>query len=427
MKATLHSVLLLIFLLIFHLSVIAQKKKWKGQGPIQKTGTTTLPTQKQFKGIFKLSNGVYCANNFAGARLNGAVANNDTLVTALIMPENTPINPSPWYAFKIWSQTKKQIYLKLTYLDKVRHRYYPKLSKDGKQWTKLKASNYFEGQVSSVNNFRKLPYDITMKLNIGPDTLWVAAQEVINSAQAQAWGNQLSRLPFVSTSTIGQSREGRPIHLLKIGQANDKKMMMVISRQHPPEVTGFLAMQAFVETICSHHKTAQRFRKVYNTYVVPMVNPDGVDNGHWRHSTAGVDLNRDWETAHQPEVTAVQKFMQNKVSSTQGKFYFGVDFHSTWEDIYYTIHPSLKGNMPDLVPETIKALSKDIKGYDPNIRPRKANNRSFVTSYAYFFFKYQAEALTFEIGDNTPRKLLKKKGKLAALKLMELMLRNHQK
>lgn len=61
--------------------------------------------------------------------------------------------------------------------------------------------------------------------------------------------------------------------------------MMVIGRLHPPEVTGQFALQAFVESLCMDSETAKKFRKEYTVYVVPMMNPDGVDNGHWRHNT----------------------------------------------------------------------------------------------------------------------------------------------
>ena len=315
------------------------------------------------------------------------------------------------------------MYLRLTYSEGVRHRYYPRLSKDGKTWQKLDANRYLPGKATSTNGARALPAEITMKLDLSRDTLWVAAQEVITSAHNAAWVNQLSRLPFVTKTMLGKSREGRPLHLLKIGTANDKKMIMVLSRQHPPEITGYLCMQTFIETICSDRPIAKKFRKVYNTYLVPMVNPDGVDHGHWRHNAGGIDLNRDWQAANQPETQAVQKFMGELKARTGGKFYFGVDFHSTWQDIYYTVDPKLKGNMPGLVPKMIKAAAAEIKGYTPNIRPSMKSGRPYVTSARYFFWQHQAEALTFEIGDHTPRDLIKKKGQLSALKLMELMLK----
>jgi cytosolic carboxypeptidase protein 6 len=44
-----------------------------------------------------------------------------------------------------------------------------------------------------------------------------------------------------------------------------------------------------------------------------------------------------------------------------------------------------------------------------------------VTSNAYFFFTHGAEALTYEVGDNTPRGFIKEKGKATAEKLMEIL------
>ena len=394
---------------------------WKGQAPIVTVPTTTLPIQKQYKGTFDLGEGIYCSNEFEGARLNGVVLTNDTLVTALVTPENTPINPSPWYAFKVWATKEQNLQLRISYLAGTRHRYYPKLSKDGRNWAAVKSENYVKGVVDPENNSRELPRDISIKLRVGPDTLWVAAQELETSTHVKAWIDQLDDLPYVSSTSIGQSREGRPIQSLRIGAGNDQKMLMVISRQHPPEVTGYLAMKAFIETICSEEEVAKVFRKTYTTYVVPLANPDGVDNGHWRHSSAGIDLNRDWMNVNQPEVAAIQQFMKDK-SAAGGKFYFAVDFHSTWEDIYYTINPELEGNMPGLVPKMITEMGKEFTDYEPNIRPSTDKIKTSPTSSSFFFFEMGAESLTYEFGDNTPRKRLREKGAISAMKLMELML-----
>jgi len=160
--------------------------RWGGQEYIQKVNTQTLPVQLQVKKTFDLGDGIYCSNDFEGARLSGIVNANDT-ITALINPENTPVNPSPWYAFKIWSDTVQSIYLKLTYLVGVKHRYYPKLSYDGINWNNLDSVNYFEGNVSEIKNERLLPDFITMKLSIGPDTLWISAQELITSKHVNKW------------------------------------------------------------------------------------------------------------------------------------------------------------------------------------------------------------------------------------------------
>lgn len=411
------SSLVMLFLLV----ACETNTKWAGQGPIRVVSTTTRPIQKQDRGVSELGKGIFVSNDFEGARLNGAVLQGDTLIDALITPENTPINPSPWYAFKVWAATSKEIYVRINYLEDVYHRYYPKTSRDSKTWNTLDSSRY-DGSSNLVmsESGREFPLSITFSVDIGPDTLWISAQELVTSKDNWKWISKLDSLPYVQQEEIGKSREGRPIRLMKIGESDDSKMIFVLSRQHPPEVTGYLAMKAFVEMITSGSELAKSFRSEYNTYVVPMANPDGVDNGHWRHSAGGIDLNRDWKNVNQPEIQAIQEFLQGKMDDG-GTFYFGVDFHSTWEDIYYTINENLEGNSPGLVPDMIGLMATEL-GLDPNIRPGQDTTRG-PTSSSYMFHVLGAESLTYELGDNTPRDLLRSKGEVSAIKLMELLLK----
>jgi len=398
-----------------------QDGPWKGQEAVKKVDTHTKPIQKQVKGVFHLGDSVFCSNNFDGARLNGAVLTDDTLITVLITAENTPINKSPWYAFKIWSVKEKNMYLKITYLDGYRHRYYPKLSNDGINWHILDSSNYFEDIESKKGHERGFPTNITMKLTIEQDTTWIAGQEIITSKDVNIWAQSLAAKPFVQMDTIGESHEGRPIVALSIGEADDSKMISVLSRQHPPEVSGYIAMVSFIETICGESETADMFRKEYNTYVVPCINPDGIDNGHWRHNSGGIDLNRDWEDFNQPEVKSVKSFLKEKTEAG-GKFYFAVDFHSTWEDIYYINNPEIKGNMPGIVSSMIEESAKNLDAYQPNIKPIPSGGNK-ITSDVYLFNTLGAESLTYEVGDETPRDFVRKKAEITALTLMELMLK----
>ncbi|WP_159023354.1 M14 family metallopeptidase [Formosa sp. L2A11] len=417
---------LLLFFMFSACIGYGQKEKFKGQGPISIVETDSKPVQKQWKGAFKFpDNEVTFSNEFEGARLNGITQNNDSTYTALITSENTPINISPWYAFKVWSKKKQTIDVILTYQESIKHRYYPKLSKDGINWSVLDSLRYTAYDIENTKTFGSsaLPLKVKLRLDIGPDTLWVAGQELQNSPLVNSWMDSLTQRKYVIKSAIGQSTEGRDLNMISVGNTDSKNMIMIISRQHPPEVTGYLAMKAFVETIASDSKLAKKFRKKFGTYVVPLMNPDGVDNGFWRHNAGGIDLNRDWANFNQPETRAVKNFMEDLVAKNNGKFYFGIDFHSTWDDIYYTVDPNLKGNMPNLVSDWLDKLKENIEGYDPNISP---NDKLVPTTVSrnYFFIEYGAEALVFEVGDNTPREFLKEKAVTGANELMKLMLEN---
>ena len=395
-------------------------KQWRGGNPVSKINTTTRPIQYQKKGVFYLGKDTYCSNDFEGARLNGAARINDTLISVLITPENAPINESPWYAFKIWSNQTQNIWIQLTYDINHTHRYNPKVSLDGLNWESVDTSQIKTG-IKVEAEYTKRPKDIRFAINASTDTLWIAAQELHTTKHLDHWIDQLDHHSFVQSFSLGQSKEGRTIQALSIGESNDEKMLILISRQHPPEVTGFLAMQSFVESLCADSELANAFRKEYNTYVIPMVNPDGVANGHWRHNSGGIDLNRDWASFNQPEIAAIRDFMQKKVNSTGGKFYCGIDFHSTWEDIYYTIDPTLNGNSPGLIPRMINDSHKLLDGIEPNIKPRPPDDAK-IMSMAYFFYEYGAEALIFEIGDNTPRSVVSDKGEKSAEALMQILL-----
>lgn len=412
-----------IFLLLALLSGMysCQQKTtpWQGQGPIQVVPTETVPIQLQLKGHFEVGKGIVVSNTFEGARLNGAALTRDTLLTVLISPENAPINPSPWYAFSLVAAEKQSVTLKLTYSPGSFHRYYPKVSRDGKNWSNLDSASY---TLLVPEDSTGRPFAALLRLTLSPDTLWVAAQESVGTTPVKEWTANLAEKPHVTRQVIGQSHEKRDLELLSIGNPSTKNLLMVMGLQHPPEIPGYIAMQAFVETVAGESELARRFRQKFTTMVVPMVNPDGVAHGHWRHNKGGVDINRDWQNVNQPEIKAVQRFMQQEESEKGAKFYVALDFHSTWEDIYYTVNPELMGNMPGIIPEMIAASVKDLPGYEPNVRPSPGTGIS-VTSNSYFFHTHGAEALTYEVGDNTPRDFIRAKAVATANSLMEGMLK----
>jgi len=385
-----------------------------------RTITKSRPVQKQWRGIFDFpSINVFVSNDFPGGSMAGMMLENDSTIIGLITPENTPINESPWYAFKIWSEEKKDVHVKLTYTEGSKHRYYPKYSKDRIFWAPLDSADFLGPRQFK---YADRPLTVTMKLHVGPDTLWVAGQEMYTSEQIFGWMDLRSSSPEIRQVEIGKSVGGRPIKALEIGERSTPSMVMIISRQHPPEVTGYLAMKTFVETLSGDSYLARAFRKKFATYVVPLVNPDGVEAGHWRHNSRGVDLNRDWADFNQPETRAVRDYMHQRVSENGGRFYFAIDFHSTWEDIYYTVGSNyVTGNVPGLVPRWLENVKERLPGYELNISPNDQMEPTLV-SRNYFYMKYGAESLVYEIGDNTPRDFLERKSRTGAEELMKLLL-----
>jgi hypothetical protein len=415
----------LLFFLTFSGFSQTTKPKFEGQSASStgKVDTRNHAIIPQWRGQQTLGN-ITFDNDFAGARLNGITQDNDTLYTAIIVAENYPINPSPWYAFKVTSKTPKTIWVHLTYLN-AKHRYFPKISRDGKTWQVVDSTDCIlvKDPQAKNQNFQDnaLSESAFLRISVDNKTTWVAAQELMTSSIVSDWSKGILKNKFVSSEIIGKSPQNRPFQCLRIGEdQSDSKIMIVIGRLHPPEVTGQFALQAFVESLCMDSETARKFRKEYTVYVVPMMNPDGVDNGHWRHNTGGIDLNRDWEDFNQRETQIVRDFLRKKLTGTQRKLYFGIDFHSTWDDIFYTNITEKPTNMDGLIKRWFESLEQTIPDYKVNARGSKPT--SGVISKAFFNREFNAEALVYEVGDNTSREFTRLKSKTAAEKLMLLSL-----
>jgi len=393
---------------------------YQGQKPSPIVPTVNRPVQKQWKGIWSLSNNTFFTNDFDGARLNGVADDGNDHYTIWITAENTPINVSPWYAFKVWTENPREITIKLSYQDS-RSRYYPKISTDGLNFkvldsTAFKAINLGEGDFG----INAAPEFVELTIAIGKEPIWISAQELYTSKRVKNWIDSLATKPFITTYEIGKTSENRAMNLMEIkANPNTKKALMIISRQHPPEVTGFLAMKSFIETITGDSQQANKFRDKYDIFVVPLMNPDGVDNGHWRHNMGGIDLNRDWQNFNQPETKSVSNFL-NKKSAEGYEFVFGADFHSTWDDIYYPIDSIITGEKGKIVFDWIKSISNRLPQKKTNISASKKISPTMV-SRNYFYVNHQMPAIVFELGDNTPRNFLKKKGQVAAEELMRLL------
>ena len=375
--------------------------------------THTKPVVFQMRQTFAFPGGINFNNDFPGARLNGIAQNDDSTFTILIRPENSPINDSPWYAFKVWADREVPIVINLVY-EHGKHRYWPKFSDDGLAWNKVPEGDYHTDSLKT-----------SFRVNVNTDTMWVAAQEVLTSMDASHWSDQIvATRDYITKNTIGQSILGRPIIKMEENTDLNKNKILVIGRQHPPEVTGYMAMKAFVETIWGDSKLAAKFRKKFDMVVYPMLNPDGVDMGHWRHNAGGVDLNRDWHFYRQPEIKAIFEDI-TKIATKKGtKIYFSADFHSTWSDLFYLNEEDTLAHIPGLVQDVLAGMTEQMPGFEPDERP---GGSLAPTSKSWFYNYLHSAAVTYEVGDSTDRELIREKARAAAISLMQILLEQVKK
>ena len=403
-----HQLTILLFTFLFFCTCQTyQAKPYDFPKPVD---TTIKAIQLQKKKTYHLSkHGVYADNTFDGARLNDFKFIEGNLFQASIEPENTPINPSPYYAFKLWSDGPKSIELELNYTDS-RHRYTPKISRDGITWALLNEDKWRLAK-DSINAF--------LQLDISSDTLWVAAQEIQNSTHIKQWCASKASHKDAYLSNIGKSKLGKDLRLLEIyeGDRRKKDVIVILSRQHPPEVTGWFAMKAFVDQILEDNPLSNAFRKKYHILVFPLMNPDGVDLGHWRHNAGGVDLNRDWAYYNQPENRQIADAIVRISKKNKSDVILGLDFHSTYHDVYYT-NKEKSEHIPHFEKYWLWGIHESL-GEDINERP---SNVGGPVSKNWFLTQFGAIGITYEIGDSTPRDYIIDKSKVSATEMMELLI-----
>ncbi len=375
--------------------------------------TTTKRISIQTKQTYQLSDvGVFASNEFDGARLNGFEKINDSTVLVSIYPENAPINNSAYYAFKTWSNTSKPFYFTFKYPKGYKHRYIPKL-KIGNQWSVIDASNMF--RKDSI---------VTIKLNLSKTPITVAAQEIQSFTDAENWYSNLvtGKDNYVRLKSIGKSTLGKNLPVLDIykGDTKEKDIIVLVTRQHPPEVTGYYAFQSFLETILSDTELSKKFLNKYHVLAFPIMNPDGVDLGHWRHNAGGVDTNRDWSVYNQPEIKQTVEYITKTINKNNSKIILGLDFHSTYEDVFYTNKIRQTTTLPNFIEDWFNGLEDNIPNYKVN---EKAANSTRPVSKGWFLYGHNAVGITYEIGDTTPKENIKLIGRVSAEEMMKILLK----
>jgi len=389
--------------------------------------------------VFVTMDGVTATSDFPGARLEKFQAAGPrvtgtprSLFIADIPAENQPINKSPWYAFGVNAIDEREVNIRLRYPAGIGNRYLPKIAPSlSGPWTYV--------QFDLIDTLENTA-DIKLRLN--KEWLYLAGQEVIATDSIHRWLTGLTTAVKPSIDTIGMSRQGRPIWGLELstGPKDKRPTVVFLSRQHPPEVTGFQAFQSFYMRLLSDDPLAVSFRQNFRVLAVPVVNPDGVDEGHWRHSTGGIDLNRDWAQYHQPEVQSVVSWLTGKTKKDQ--VVWGMDFHSTQYDVLYT-HDPLKVDFRNakMLDNWTDKLSSWTANTYPGASEKPATTkfgRPLVigqdtlrieaspigkpTSASWFAQHYKAIGVTYEVGDEQDRDYIKAKATKAAELMMEELL-----
>lgn len=331
-------------------------------------------------------------------------------IKIFINPElDDSINPSPWFAFRK-SEHSKSIKLALDYKN-YHHRYHPKISIDKKSWNKIDEANISKKENGKIVVIDFLP---------SSQKNYVASQELITNFWYNKWYNELENSGRVRREIIGFSVLKNPIPMFFVEKNINNPYILILGRQHPPEVTGAFAMRGFINQLLNKNSLSDSFLKNYNILFVPLMNPDGVMNGYWRYNENKKDLNRDWGIFIQPETDAVNKKLTELKNKKLALF---IDFHSTFKNLFYISDIAEESPMKNFLEDWLLGSRKSLSEANYKYEIINSLNKDNGVSKNYIYNKYKIPSVTYEVSDNEDRDVIQQSSSILAINLMELLLK----
>ena len=196
--------------------------------------------------------------------------------------------------------------------------------------------------------------------------------------------------------------------------------ILILGRQHPPEVTGAIAIKSFVNELISKNDLSERFLDNYNIIFVPLMNPDGVENGYWRYNENKKDLNRDWGIFSQPETKSVNNKLINFKDDKKIEVF--IDFHSTYKNIFYISDISESHKLQNFLKNWLNNSKPDLLKIDYDYKIVNSMSPNNGVSKNYIFNTYNIPSVTYEVSDVEDRDKIKKSSSILSKKLMQSLL-----
>jgi hypothetical protein len=361
----------------------------------------------------------YCANDrfaidvqFDGADLDACEFVAGDSIALTFFAEDPHVDPQfSWFAFRVSANDAGTLRIRLRFPE-AHARYEPKVSVDGITWATVPPDTLRRSGDGKI---------MDLQVHVGAEPVWVSAQELLTQDYYDDWHEALKGHDEIGAEVIGDSVLGRSV--VAYTTAERPEYVVLLGRQHPAEVPGAMAMRIFVDTVLADTDLARRFRERFGLVIVPLVNPDGVANGHWRHNAGGADLNRDWGPFTQPETRSILALLDERWKRGLRPTLM-LDFHATKETETMVFYTQMPGD--DTVPERfasrwLNAVKGQLGDYDFMHDPRPSSGQA--NTKHYFFTRWGIPAITYEIGERARRHEVVEHTPVFAEEMMKVLLR----
>lgn len=190
------------------------------------------------------------------------------------------------------------------------------ISEDGKSWREIPA------QLIDKNMLQ-------FELHMDSDKIYIASVEPYRISDLEKLLAEIKDNPRVEITQVGHTVEGRPLEIIRVGNAEAPFRIFLRARAHSWEPGGNWVVQGLIGSLLADD--AARYLERYCIYIMPMTNKDGVARGRTRFNTLGKDLNREWHLPADPVLTpekyAFEHWLQKMIDEGK-KPHFAIDLHN---------------------------------------------------------------------------------------------------
>lgn len=187
------------------------------------------------------------------------------------------------------------------------------ISPDGAQWTTV-ATDALPGN------------RVRVTLTMPGASLYVARMQPYRLTDLDRLLTRLRASPHAAVTTIGQTVQGRPLEIVRIGRepavgdgrVEKVRRVFVRARAHPWEAGSSWVAHGLLERLIQDDAEARTWRERLVVYVLPMANKDGVARGGTRFNVNGKDLNRNWDRPADPQLVpenaALEEWLEQMIA-----------------------------------------------------------------------------------------------------------------
>ena len=171
--------------------------------------------------------------------------------------------------------------------------------------------------------------ELKITLTMDSDKLYFASVEPYRISDLDRMLTRIKKHKLVHIENIGRTVEGRTLEMIRIGNPNASKSVVLRARAHSWEPGGNWVVEGLIDALLNS-KSADYLQR-YTVYIMPMANKDGVARGRTRFNSLGMDLNRQWDKEPDsilvPEQYAFERWLKKMVAAGR-KPLLAIDLHN---------------------------------------------------------------------------------------------------